>query len=238
MGTITVREIKYELVENEYASLNAILLFLTLLDPQGAQEFVGMNATLEELQKELAEKYDELSESGQKSIKEMSTRVMFALNADPEMFPSVISYRNKAYKYIKILVPDAPILDEQMAGTILSEFLLAIAIPESVKAKIAKNSLSTPNPSATTSKKKGKKSAEPPAEDNAEPTEDKAEQIIEKLKEGKDLSPDELATVFPDNPEFTDDYYKELLKEQEANTVVLIDKVKPVPDDIEEELGL
>jgi|GEM_PF-4456876 len=231
MGTIIVREKEYELVENEYASLNAILLFLTLIDPKGAQKFVGMNATLEDLQKEIAEKYDELSESGKKSINEMSTRVMFALNADPRLFPSVISYRSLAHEYIKILVPSAPILDDQMVGTLLSEFLLAIAIPESVKAKIAKDVPSTPNPSPTTSKKKGKKSAEPSAED-------KAEQIIEMLKEGKDISPDELATIFPDNAEFTDDYYANLLKEQKANMLVLTDNVKPVPDDLEEELGL
>ena len=229
MGTITVREKKYELAENEYALLNAILLFLVLVDPNAAQKFVGMNATFEELQNEIVEKYDELSESGKKSIKEMSTRVMFALNADPALFPSAISYRSKAHEYIKILVPDAPILDEKMGGTILSEFLLAIAIPESVKERIAKNSPSTPNPSPTTSKKKMKKSAEP--------TEDNAEQIAEKLKAGEAVSPDDLATIFPDNTEFTDNYYIDLIKEQEANTVVLIDKVKPVPEDLDEEFG-
>ena len=235
MGKITVREKKYELAENEYALLNAILLFLVLVDPNAAQKFVGMNATFEELQNEIVEKYDELSESGKKSIKEMSTRVMFALNADPALFPSAISYRSKAYEYIKILVPDAPILDEKMGGTILSEFLLAIAIPESVKERIAKNSPSTPNPFPNTSKKKMKKSAEPT--EPTEPTEDNAEQIAEKLKAGEAVSPDDLATIFPDNPEFTDNYYIDLIKEQEANTVVLIDKVKPVPEDLDEEFG-
>ncbi|WP_055077311.1 hypothetical protein [Pseudanabaena sp. 'Roaring Creek'] len=238
MSTVTVRETEYELVENEYASLNAILLFLILVDPKASERFAGMSATLEELQKEITDKYNELSESGKKSINEMSTRVMFALNADPTLFPNTINYRSKAYGYVKTLVPTAPILDENFAGTLLSEFLLVIAIPESLREQgKSKDVPSTPNPP------KRKKRQSGFAAPNEESLEDKAaRELTEKLQSislensGDTIPVDAIAAVDPEFVEIDNNHYASLLALQQKNTVTLLDKeAVAVPDGLEEE---
>lgn len=250
MATITVREKEYELIENEYALLNAIILFLRLLDQEGAKKFVLRHDTsLEDLQSKISEKYNEASQSGKDAIASLSNRVMFALNLDPQQFPEATNDRELAYKYIKLLVPSAPNLDENLAGTEISEFLLAVAIPEALR-KEADEKNGKPQIPKSRKSKKGFATNAPESDDDA------AGALIEKLTATSGLSTavvdastktlevetkvvdlESIAAIAPEIIEQTDNYYAELLAEHHRNTVKILDKGEVAPPDIEEELG-
>lgn len=268
MATITIREKEYELIENEYALLNAIILFLRLLDQEGAKKFVLRHDTsLEDLQKEISEKYNEASQSGKDAIASLSNRVMFALNLDPQQFPEATNDRELAHKYIKLLVPSAPNLDENFAGTEISEFLLAVAIPEAIRKEADEKSGKPSTPKSRKSKNKGFSTNAPELE-NIAPTplidvlpltqedDEAAGALIEKLAatsgpsiaivddstktldvETKVVDLESIAAIAPEIVEQTDNYYAELLAEQQRNTVTILNKGEVVPTDIEEELG-
>lgn len=249
MATITVREKDYELIENEYALLNAIILFLRLLDPKGSEKFVRLDASLEELQAAISEKYNEASQSGKDAIASLANRVMFALNVDPRMFPGTVNYRELAYGYIRLLVPSAPLLDENLAGTEISEFLLAVAIPEAIR-KEADEKNGKPSTPKSRKSKKGFSTNAP------EPDDEAAGALIEKLTATSGTSTavvdasteklevatkvvdlESIAAIAPEIVEQTDNYYAQLLAEQQANTVKILNKGEVAPPDIEEELG-
>lgn len=254
MATITVRDREYELIENENASTNAILVFLNILDPEGSKKFAGLGATFGELQSEIARKYSELSEEGKKLTEESSTRIVLLLNLDPELFPDVISYRKKAYQYLKVLIPSIPPLDENLSGTELADFLLAVAVPESLR-KNADEKLAKPaNPKPR--KSKNSKSVVTNAPESEEDDE-AAGALIEQLTatsgvatavvdasttglevETKVVDLESIAAVAPEIVEATDNYYAELLAEQQRHTVTILNKSEVVPTDIEEELGV
>lgn len=246
MATITVREKEYELIENEYALLNAIILFLRLLDPKGSEKFVRLDASLEELQAAISEKYNEASQSGKDAIASLANRVMFALNVDPNLFPDTTNYRKLAHKYIKLLVPSAPPLDENFAGTEISEFLLAVAIPEAIRKEADEKNGKPSTPKSRKSKNKGFSTA-------PEPDDEAAGALIEKLTatsgpstaivdestktldiETKVVDLESIAAIAPEIIPATDNYYAELLAEQQRNTVKILDKGEVAPTDIEE----
>lgn len=253
MATITVREQEYELIENEYALLNAIILFLRLLDPKGSEKFVRLDASLEELQKAISEKYNEASQSGKDAIAALANRVMFALNVDPRMFPDTINYRELAYGYIKLLVPSAPILDENLAGTAISEFLLAVAIPESIRKDADEKAIKPSTPKSRKGKNKGFATNAPEVDDS---NDEAAGALIEQLTatsgvatavvdastasvdvETKVVDMESIAAIAPEIVPLTDDYYAQLLAEQQRNTVTILNKGEVAPPDLEEELG-
>lgn len=251
MSTITVRDREYELIENENASTNAILVFLNILDPEGSKKFAGLGATFGELQSEIARKYSELSEEGKKVTEESSTRIVLLLNLDPELFPDVISYRKKAYQYLKVLIPSIPPLDENLSGTELADFLLAVSVPEAIR-KEADEKLAKPaNPKPRKSKNNKSVVTNAP-----EPDDEAAGALIEQLTatsgvatavvdastkaldlETKVVDLESIAAISPEIVEATDNYYAELLKEHQRNTVTILNKGEVVPTDIEEELG-
>jgi hypothetical protein len=241
--TITVREKEYEVVENEYASMNAILLFLSLLDPKTSEKFATMDATLEDLRQEISKQYDELSNNGKKSINEMSSRVMFMLNTDPELFPKALNYRTKAYEYIKTLVPSAPLLDTDLSGTEIADFLLAVAIPESIRN--GKSDDKPPAPKTPKLKKVGKGFKSPvvaESEDLTEsPDDEAAGKLIERLEatggfKDKVVDIKAIAEIDPTILDATDIHYANLLAEHQKNTVIILNNAEVAPLSVEEEL--
>ena len=246
MATINVRDQEYELAENEYALLNSIILFLILLDPRGSERFVRMDASLEDLRRTISEKYNEASASGQDAIKEMGNRVMFALNIDHRLFPDAVNYRKLAYEYIKLIVPAAPILDPELAGSVISVFLLAISIPESLRTNSPEIPPSAPKASkAVKGKKKGFNSPlEVEADLDTSSKDEVAGALIDQLEaikhdgvEDKVVSINAIAAIAPEIMDVTDAHYASLLAEQRANTVTILKKAEIAPLSEEEELG-
>ena len=247
MSTITVRDREYDLIENEYASVNILLLYLKLLNPKKAREYFEMGADLQELQSEIQRQYSEISDTATQANQEVAARFTLLLNGDRDLFPNSISHRDKAYGYLKTLVPSIPELTEEFSGIYLSEFLLAVAVPQSVRDKVEAEAKVKPKEVKPRRGSKKAIVADAPAittgEDVAIATavnDGKAlttEELVSAKNAGSFVTAEELAIAHPEALSANEADLREALRQQQANAVKVTASIVVSPDP-EEELGL
>jgi len=233
MSTITVRDREYDLIENEYASVNILLLYLKLLNPKKSKEYFEMGADLQEVQDEIQEQYSVISDTATKANQEVAARFALLLNGDRDLFPNSISHRDKAYSYLKTLVPSIPELTEEFAGTHMADFLLAVAVPQSVKDKVEAEAEAKPK---EVKPRRGSKKAVV-ADAPTITTGEDDDAIATALTSGKALTAEELAIANPEALAANEADLREALRQQQANAVKVTASIV-TPSDIEEELGL